>query len=144
MDGLSPPGDYTLRPSAPETQSRGVLSDDGSPAQIHLGPGGLVERNFELFWDGRIEGRVSSLPARRPAPGSSSFAPTVGSCRLVRHFGDRRRRFLSIPQMPRGRYLVVVNSGGPGDEWPHDIQVPLRHGIGRSRRTSSTWPTASA
>jgi hypothetical protein len=123
LDGL-PPGDYTLRLSAPETQAVGFFRDDGSPTRIHLDPGGLVLRNFELFWDGRIEGKVhdaSGAPARawvelvradgRQLPG------------FVEHFEmtaeDGSYRFHKIP---RGRYLVVVNPGGPGDEWPHDIQ----------------------
>jgi hypothetical protein len=123
LDGL-PPGDYTLRLSVPETQTAGSFRDDGSPARIHLDQGGLVERNFELFWDGRIEGKVydaSGAPARawvelfradgRQLPG------------FVEHFeqttDDGSYRFRKIP---RGRYLVVVNPGGPGDGWPHDIQ----------------------
>jgi len=123
LDGL-PPGDYTLRLTAPETQTVGFFPDDGSPAQIHLDQGGLIERNFELFWDGRIEGKVydaSGAPARawvqlfradgRQLPG------------FVHHFekttDDGSYRFHKIP---RGRYLVVLNPGGPGDEWPHDIQ----------------------
>jgi hypothetical protein len=123
LDGL-PPGDYTLRLSAPATQTVGFFRDEGSPAQIHLDQGGLVERNFELFWDGRIEGKVldaSGAPARawvqlfradgRQLPGFvHDFEKTAD---------DGSYRFHKIP---RGRYLVVVNPGGPGDEWPHDIQ----------------------
>ena len=58
LDGL-PPGDYTLRLSTPETQSVGFWNRDGSPAKIRIGNGGVAERNFDLFWEGRIEGRVN-------------------------------------------------------------------------------------
>lgn len=123
LDGL-PPGDYTVRLSVPETQTVGFFRDDGSPARIHLDPGGLVERNFELFWDGRIEGKVHD----------ASGAPARAWVQLIRADGRQLPGFVHdfeqttddgsyrFHKIPRGRYLVVVNPGGPGDEWPHDIQ----------------------
>jgi hypothetical protein len=123
LDGLGP-GDYTLQLSTPDTQTVGSFDNDGSPAGIHLDNGGVVERNFELFWDGRIEGKVyddSGTPARawvrlldadgRQIPGYvNSFEKTAK---------DGSYQFRRIPQ---GRYLVVVNPDGPYVEWPYDIQ----------------------
>ena len=57
MDGL-PPGDYTLQFAIPQNQVAGFFDGEGSPAKVHLNSGGLVEHNFDLFWNGRIEGRV--------------------------------------------------------------------------------------
>jgi hypothetical protein len=123
LDGL-PPGDYTLRLSAPERQTVGFYRDDGLPARIQLDQGGLVERNFELFWDGRIEGKVSD----------ASGAPARAWVQLVRADGRQVPGFVNhfeqtaddgsyrFRKIPRGRYLVVVNPGGPADGWPHDIQ----------------------
>jgi len=123
LDGLAP-GDYTLRLSTPETQTAGSFDNDGSPARIHLDDGGVVERNFELAWDGRIEGKVSDesgAPARAwvkllsaddgQLPGYVNF--------FERTAKDGSYRFRRIPP---GRYRVVVNPDGPHGEWPHDIQ----------------------
>jgi hypothetical protein len=123
LDGL-PPGDYTLRLSVPEGQTAGFFPDEGSPTRIHLDRGGLVERNFDLFWDGRIEGKVhdaSGAPARAWVQLVRADGRQVPA--FVNHFeqtaNDGSYRFRKIP---RGRYLVVVNPGGPADGWPHDIQ----------------------
>ena len=123
LDGLAP-GDYTLQLSTPDTQTVGSFANDGSPAGIHLDNGGVVERNFELLWDGRIEGKVyddSGTPARawvmllsadgRQIPGYVNFFEMTAK--------DGSYQFRRIPQ---GRYLVVVNPGGPDGERPYDIQ----------------------
>ncbi len=123
LDGLAP-GDYTLRLSTPDTQTVGSFDNDGSPAAIHLDNGGVVERNFELLWDGRIEGKVSDdsgTPARawvellsadgRRIPGYVKSSEKTAE--------DGSYEFRRIPQ---GRYLVVVNPGGPDGEKPYDIQ----------------------
>jgi hypothetical protein len=123
LDGL-PPGDYTLRLPVPQGQTVGFFPDEGSTARIRLDEGGLVERNFQLLWDGRIEGKVldaSGAPARAWVQLLRADGQQVPG--FVHHFeqtaADGAYRFDKIP---RGRYLVVVNPGGPGDEWPHDIQ----------------------
>jgi hypothetical protein len=71
LDGLAP-GDYTLQPSTPDTQAVWSFDNDGPPAKIHLDNDRVVERNFQLLWDGRIEGKATMIPVRQPTPGSSS------------------------------------------------------------------------
>jgi hypothetical protein len=123
LDGLAP-GDYTLHLATPDTQTVGSFADDGSPARIRLDYGGVVETNFEVLWNGRIEGKVtddSGTPARawvlllsadgRQLPGYTHFYEKTAT--------DGSYRFHRIPQ---GRYLVVVNPSGPHDQWPHDIR----------------------
>ena len=103
----------------------GSFDNDGLPAGIRLDNGGVVERNFELLWDGRIEGKVyddSGTPARawvmllsadgRQIPGYVHFFEKTAK--------DGSYRFRRIPQ---GRYLVVVNPGGPDGEWPYTHSV---------------------
>jgi hypothetical protein len=123
LDGLAP-GDYTLRLPTPDTQTVGYFDNELSPASIHLDHGGVVERNFELLWDGRIEGKVyddSGTPARawvkllsadgKQIPGYVNFFEMTDQ--------DGSYQFRRIPQ---GRYLVVVNPGGPNGERPYDIR----------------------
>jgi hypothetical protein len=62
-----PGGDYTLQVAVPENQVAGQFDFDASPAKVHLRTNGLAERNFDLYWNGRIEGRVkddTGKPAR--------------------------------------------------------------------------------
>lgn len=123
LDGL-PPGDYTLQPVIPPTQTVRAFSSDELPARVHLDRGGVVERDFQLFWDGRIEGKVSDMSGA-PAHAwvkllradGKQLAGSVDGFEMTADDGSYRFR-----RIPRGRYLVVVNPGGPGDEWPHDIQ----------------------
>ena len=123
VDGL-PPGDYTLRLSTPATQTVGWGLDDGSPARIHLDQGGVVDRNFELFWDGRIEGKVYDAFSRPARAWVKLVRADGGQLPGVVHDFERTANDGSyrFGKIPRGRYLVVVNPGGPGDGWPHDVQ----------------------
>jgi hypothetical protein len=66
LDGI-PAGDYTVQVAVPENQVAGQFDFDASPAKVHLRTNGLAERNFDLYWNGRIEGRVNP-----PACGSRS------------------------------------------------------------------------
>ena len=123
LDGLAP-GDYTLRLLTPDTQTAGFFDNWGSPAVIHLDNGGVAERNFELFWNGRIEGTVSDdsgTPARVWVELLSADGMQLPG--YAHHFEmtakDGSYQFRKIPQ---GRYLVVVNRYGPRNESPHDIQ----------------------
>jgi len=85
------------------------------------------------------------VPAPPPAPGSSSFASTVGSC-LASCTISRRpptmvpidsTRFLGAGIWSSSTRAVRATSG-------HMTSSTIPARIGRSRRTSSTWPTASA
>lgn len=123
LDGLQP-GDYTLQLAMPENQVAGFWGEEGLPAQVHLNTNGLVEYNFDLFWNGRLEGHVtddSGKPARvwvlltradgKNLPGNvNSFLQTTpdGS--------------YQVKKIPPGRYIVTINPDGPYDDWPYDIQ----------------------
>lgn len=119
-----PPGDYALRLSMLETQSEGCLNRDGSPARIHLGDDGVVERNLHVFWEGRIEGAVKSdsgSPAHAWVQLLSADERRVSGCidwfQITAKDGSYR-----FQQVPPGRYRIVLNPNGPFDEWPHDLQ----------------------
>jgi len=128
LDDLAP-GDYTLQISIPDTQVEGLFNSDGLPAVIHLSSGGVVERNFELFWNGRIEGQVkddSGKPAhawvKLISADGSRVPGYVNSFEMTAKDGSFKFR-----KIPPGRYIVVVNPDGPGAEWPYDLQYyPLR------------------
>jgi hypothetical protein len=123
LDDLAP-GDYTLHLLTPDTQTVGFFEHEGSPAAIHLDPGGVVERNFDLFWDGRIEGLVKDT-AGTPAHAwvellsadGSSIPGYVRSTEITAADGSYK-----FHKIPPGRYLVLVNPHGPGSEAPHDRQ----------------------
>ena len=123
LDDLMP-GDYTLQLSTPDTQAVGFFNSDGSPAAIHLDSGGVVERNFELFWNGRIEGEVKDN-AGKPAHAWVELISADGSQipGYVNFFEmtvkDGSYQFRKIPP---GRYMVMVNPNGPYGEWPYDLQ----------------------
>jgi hypothetical protein len=123
MSGL-PAGDYTLQLDLPEGQVDGYWAGDESPVKVHLSQDRLVDRNFALFWNGRIAGRVTDdagKPARvwvmlQSADGSSlpgyvdSFLPT------------RIDGSYEIRKVPPGRYTVVANPNGPSEESPFERQ----------------------
>jgi hypothetical protein len=123
VDGL-PPGDYTLLLAAPDKQVAGVWDHEGSPAKVHLDSNRSVEYNFDLFWNGRIEGHVkddSGKPARiwvmllsgdgRNLPGNVRF--------FLKTDPDGSYQ---INKIPPGRYIVMVNPDGPYDEGPYNVQ----------------------
>ena len=122
LDDLAP-ADYTLRLSMPGTQVEGFFSDS-STARIHLESGGVVEKNFELFWNGRIEGQVTEdagKPAHawvellsadgRQIPGNVNFFEMTAK--------DGSYQFRKVPP---GRYMVVMNPDGPSSGWPYDLR----------------------
>jgi hypothetical protein len=119
-----PAGDYTLQLVVPENQIVGFFKNEEAPANVHLDDRGLVEHNFELFWNGRIEGRVeddSGKPAHAwvvlmsadgvQLPGSVNFA------QMTNKDGS-----YEVEKIPAGRYMVLLNPSGPRDEWPYDVQ----------------------
>jgi hypothetical protein len=119
-----PAGDYTAQLVVPENQIVGFFKNEEAPANVHLDDRGLVEHNFELFWNGRIEGRVkddSGKPAHvwvmlmsadgTQLPGFVNFA------QLTNEDGS-----YEIEKIPTGRYIILLDPHGPRDEWPYDIQ----------------------
>ncbi len=59
-----PPGDYIVQLLIPDDKIAGFFKEDGSPAQVHLTAQVPAEPNFDLFWNGRIEGRVTDDSGR--------------------------------------------------------------------------------
>lgn len=123
LDDL-PPGDYALQLLVPDSQLVGFFQREASPAKVHIDNREPVEQDFEIFWNGRIEGHVvddSGKPAHiwvmllnadgSQLPGYVDFAL------LTNHDGSYQ-----IKKTPPGRYIVMVNSDGPYDEWPYNIQ----------------------
>jgi hypothetical protein len=117
-------GDYTLRLLTPENQLVGFFDSDGSTATLHLDHSGIVEKNFELFWNGRIEGQVKD-DVGKPAHAwvellsadGSQIPGNVNFFQMAAKDGSYQFR-----KIPPGRYLVVVNPSGPYDDWPYDLQ----------------------
>ncbi len=117
-------GDYTLDLQKPETQEVGFFNGEGSPARIRIDRPGLVEKNFELFWNGRIEGQVrddsgkpASVTIELLSTDGSTLPGYVNSFQIAGKDGSYQFR-----KVPPGRYLVVVNSSGPWDSSPYDLQ----------------------
>jgi len=121
IDGLLP-GDYTLQLSVPSGQIAGFFGSDGSSAKVHLAANALVERNFHLFWNGRIAGHIkgdSGKPAHiwvmlQNADGST-LPGNVRNFLLTTSDGS-----YEITKIPPGRYTVMVNPYGPtrGSPYP--------------------------
>jgi hypothetical protein len=123
LDDLEP-GDYTLGLSIPATQVAGCYGSDESPAGIHLTNGGVVERNFYLCWNGRIEGKVKD-DAGEPAQASvilvsadhNQMPGYLMSAKITAKDGSSQ-----IQRIPPGRYMVAVNPDGPYRESPYALQ----------------------
>jgi hypothetical protein len=122
LDGLAP-GDYTMHLLVPDTLAVGSYDGEGSLLRVHLNSGDLEERNFRLFWDGRIEGHVREA-------GKATRAWVA----LVRPDGSSIPGLTNFPQqtapdgsygfheVPPGRYALILNPDGPRDESPYDRQ----------------------
>jgi hypothetical protein len=118
-----PPGDYTLQLLVPEHQVVGFF-DEKPPVPLHLNKGDLVQHNFDLFWNGRIEGRVKDSTGQ----GLHAWVELLKADRSQLP-GSVRNFLLTAPdgsylinKIPPGRYVLLLNSSGPRDEWPHDMQ----------------------
>jgi hypothetical protein len=123
LDGLQP-GDYMLRLAVPDNQVEGFFNHTTSTVKVHVGSDQTVEHNFELFWNGRIEGRVLDDLGKaahawvmlvsadgRQLPGNvNSFLQTAtdGS--------------YQVQTIPPGSYIVMVDPDGPNEGWPHNLQ----------------------
>jgi hypothetical protein len=118
-----PPGDYTLQLLIPDDKTAGFWRNDGSPATISIAGHGLVERNFDLFWNGRIEGHVAD----------DSGEPVQGWVKLLSPDGVQSPPYVKdalaapdgsyqIKNIPPGRYKVMVDSSGVEYRFPPEIQ----------------------
>lgn len=122
LDGL-PPGDYTLRLDVPYGQAAGDFGD-GSTANIRLKNSEVIEHDFNLLWNGRINGHVTD-DSGKPQRAWIELQTSDGS-RLpgyVRFFlKTSPDGSYEIDKVPPGRYLLIVNPDGPSDESPYALQ----------------------
>ena len=109
-----PPGDYTLQLLVPDSQLVGFWEGDALPAKVHLDNQGLVEHNFEIFWNGRIEGHVkddSGKPVHVDVELQSADGNQMpGNVRSYLPSNDDGS--YGIKKIPPGRYFVVLNPSG--------------------------------
>jgi len=126
LDDL-PAGDYTLQVLVPDNQLVGYWSQEHLPESVHLDNPGLVELNFQIFWDGRIEGRVVD-ESGKPAHAWVEIQ-SVNGRRLpafVNWFLETKADgFYHIHKIPAGRYIAMINSHGPSEDSPFDPQYYL-------------------
>jgi hypothetical protein len=123
LDNL-PPGDYEVELLVPDSEAIGYFRTDEKPFKLHLHDRDLIGHNFEVFWNGRIEGHVRDdhgKPARvwievQSADGSQVPA-SYGRLLLSVRDGSYQ-----IRKLPPGRYVVLVDPYGPEDERPYNIQ----------------------
>jgi hypothetical protein len=118
-----PPGDYVLQLLIQNGQVSGEFSQEAQE-KIHLTSGELVEKDFDEYWDGRIEGHI------RDEDGN----PANVWVALLRVDGNRMpgfvRSFLQtkddgsyqMGRIPPGRYILMVDPNGPWDGWPYAPQ----------------------
>jgi hypothetical protein len=123
LDDL-PLGDYTLRLVVPGTETVGFFSGEESGVKIHVAKPGVLERNFEVFWNGRIEGHVAD-DTGRPAHALVELL-TADRSRLpgnVNYFlqTDATGSY-QVHNIPPGRYIVRINPYGASDESPYNPQ----------------------
>lgn len=119
-----PSGDYTLELPLPDEQAVGFFEREQSPKKLHVEAGSILEADFDVFWNGRIEGRVRDNFGR-PARLWVMLASADGT-RLPGYVNfflqTNPDGSYAIGKIPPGRYVVVVNPNGPYDDWPYDIQ----------------------
>jgi hypothetical protein len=122
VDGVSP-GDYTLSLLIPDNKVAGLFERDGSPAKVHLTGKAAVDRSFDLFWNGRIEGRVAD-DSGRPVQTLVNLLNATGSKSL-----DYAESVLTsvdgcyqLKRIPPGRYKVMIDTTGQQHRWPSEIQ----------------------
>ncbi len=118
-----PEGDYTLELLIPDNQVVGFF-DEPSIVKLHVKPGSVLQHNFEVFWNGVIEGRVednSGKPAHLWVMLASADGKQLPG--YVNFFLQTKPDgSYSINKIPPGRYVVLVNPDGAYDDWPYDIQ----------------------
>jgi hypothetical protein len=109
-----PPDDYTLTVDLPETQSAPVRK----PKKEDFLHSKLIEQDFQVSWDGRIEGTIRDA-AGEPAqtwllllnPDGTDTIPRVAGFQRTDSSGHFR-----ISEIPRGRYKLMVNPWGPQED----------------------------
>jgi hypothetical protein len=116
VDGL-PPDDYTIRLALPDTQ----IAAEGKVKKERMTPGSLIEQDFDVFWNGIIEGRLVDArggPAHAWVLLQHSDGKDLGP--HVRNFFESDKNgFFRIEKIPPGSYKFTINPYGPSDDWPY-------------------------
>lgn len=123
LDDL-PLGDYTLRLVVPDAETVGFFTGEESGVKIHVAKPGVVEHNFDVFWNGRIEGHVAD-DTGKPARAWVELLTADGSQMpgfIKSFFQTDATGFYQIHKIPPGRYIVRINPYGASDESPYDPQ----------------------
>lgn len=117
IDNL-PPDDYTLTVDLPATQTAPV----GELKKEYFVYSKLIEHDFQVSWDGSIEGTIRDA-AGGPVqtfllllnPDGTDTIPRVAGLQQTDAGGHFR-----IAEIPRGRYRLMVNPWGPqeGAQYP--------------------------
>lgn len=117
IDNLAP-DDYTLTVDLPATQTAPV----GELKKEYFGYSKLIEQDFQVNWDGSIEGTIRDA-AGGPAEASLLLLNPDGTDTIPRVAGfqqtDANGHF-RISEIPHGCYKLMVNPWGPqkGSEYP--------------------------
>ena len=123
VDGLSP-GDCTLQLLIPDNKIAGFWERDSAPATVKLTDQTPVERNFDLFWNGRIEGHVRDELGK----------PVRAWVKLLGATGIQLPAFVQqdvltnvdgsyqLRKIPAGRYKVMVDTSGQEYRWPSEVR----------------------
>jgi hypothetical protein len=115
VDGL-PPDDYTIKLALPDTQ----VTKDTKIEKAMMIQGGFLEKDFEVFWNGSIQGRVTDSkrgPAHAWVLLNHSDGRDLGP--YVRSFLDTDSNgFFRIEKIPPGSYKLTVNAYGPSADSP--------------------------
>lgn len=119
----APPGDYTVQLLIPDDKIAGFFKEDGSPAQVHLTAKMPVERNFDLFWNGRVEGRVTDSSGR-PVQAWVKLLNAAGSelPGYVQDVSTNVDGSYQLNKIPAGRYKVMIDPITREYRWPAEIQ----------------------
>ena len=113
-----PPDDYTLTVDLPATQTAPV----GELKKGYFGHSKLIEQDFQVSWNGSIEGTIRDA-AGGPTASSLLLLNPDGTDTIPRVAGfqqtDANGHF-RISEIPHGRYKLMVNPWGPqkGSEYP--------------------------
>jgi len=119
-----PPGDYTLKLLIPDDKTAGFFKEDGSPAQEHLTGQATVERSFDLFWNGRIKGRITDYSGK-PVQAWVELLSATGT-QLPGYVQEdvltNVDGFYQLKKIPAGRYKVMIDTTGHEYRWPSEVQ----------------------
>ena len=118
-----PPGDYTVRLLIPDYKIDRTFERDGLPTKFPLTSQATVEYNFDLVWNGRIEGRVTDNSGR-PVQAWVKLLNAAGSQvpGQVQDVLTKVDGSYQLKKIPAGRYKVMIDPITREYRWPAEIQ----------------------